>query len=49
MHDITVEWDQETFNWLCEEIADDIYKFLEYAGKPKTYWSRFHEIASRSD
>lgn len=43
-----VEWDQETFDWLCEEIADDIYKFLEYAGKPKSYWSRFHEIANRT-
>ena len=35
---VDVSWDQETLDWVQEELADDSRQFLEFFDKPADYW-----------
>lgn len=32
------EWKQETLEWVINELRDDSLRFLEYCGKPSSFW-----------
>ena len=43
-----IQWHESTLHWLFDELADDVHQFLEYAGKPINYWSKFSEAGERT-
>lgn len=44
-----IVWKPETKQWLMEQLQDEMSAFLDYAGKPADYWSRYYELLCSPD